>query len=289
LERLARRWHGFWFAEGPALALGLFRILFAGCLLVELGTTRVKGVNAIRGGFHLPYLERLPLVPESTYGLLHDLQYPLILLLAAGLLARSSSAILLLIQSYLFFADQLNFRNHAYLFLLLLLLLLLSPSAETFSVRGLIRARRSGRTWLADTLAVRRPLTFQRLVQVQVCLAYFFAGLHKLHPAYLRGDVLGEVLRLEAGATPPGWLLATLACLTVALELWLPVGLWVRKTRTFSILLGILFHLAIAWVLGIHAFSMAMVASYLLFLEPHALSGLFGRLSRPCADRTSSP
>jgi len=286
LARFARAWNGFWFAEGPLVSLGLFRILFACCLLAEVATSRARSVNAIDdGSFHLPYLDWIPPVPAAVYQLLHDLQIPLILLFALGLFARTSGTALLAIQSYLFLVDRLNFRNHSYLFLLLLLLLLLSPAAETLSLRSWARARRSGVGWLRDSLALRRPLTFQRLIQLQVCLAYFFAGLHKLHPAYLRGDVLGDILDF-----PPAGL-AALAGLIAALELWLPCGLWMRKTRRLSILLGISFHLAIAWTLSIHVFSLAMIASYLLFLEPHTLPGLFlaGRLSRPCADRPSSP
>ncbi len=276
MGRLARAWNGLWFAEGPVVSLGLFRILFACCLLAEVSTSRAKSVNAIDdGNFHLPYLDWVPPVPQAVYQLLHDLQVPLILLLALGLFARTSCAALLAIQGYLLLVDRLNFRNHSYLFLLLLLLLLLSPAAETLSLRGLARARRSGLGWLSENLAVRRPLTFQRLLQVQVCLTYFLAGLHKLHPAYLRGDVLGDILD-----SPPA-VLAALAYLTAALELWLPFGLWMRKTRPLSILLGIPFHLAIAWTLSIHVFSFSMIASYLLFLEPDTLPGLLrpGKLS----------
>ena len=279
MGRLARAWNGFWFAEGPVFSLGLFRILFACCLLAEVPTSRVKSVNAIAdGNFHLPYLDWIPAVPAAVYSLLHDLQVPLILLLALGLVARSSCAALLAIQGYLFLADQLNFRNHSYLFLLLLLLLLLSPAAETLSFRSLARARRSGVGLLRESLTVRRPLTLQRLVQVQVCLAYFLAGLHKLHPAYLRGDVLGDILE-----SPPA-VLAVLAPLTAALELWLPFGLWAKKTRPLSMLLGISFHLAVAWTLSIHVFSLVMIASYLLFLEPDSLPGLLRPRRRALVD-----
>ena len=264
MGRLARAWNGFWLADGPVVGLGLFRILFAGCLLAEVSTSRAKSVNAIDdGNFHLPYLDWIPPVPEPIYHLLHDLQVPLILLLALGLLARTSCAALLAIQGYLLFVDRLNFRNHPYLFLLILVLLLLSPAAETLSLRSLARARRAGLGWLSESLAVRRPLTFQRLLQIQVCLTYFLAGLHKLHPAYLRGDVLADILD-----SPPA-VLTAVACLSAALELWMPFGLWMRKTRLPSVLLGTLYHLAIAWTLSIHVFSFAMIASYLLFLEPH--------------------
>jgi hypothetical protein len=261
-----RRWHEFWTAEGDTTGLAVFRVLFALCLLREVATSREKMVNALAGGaFHLPYLEVVPTVSEATYRNLHLVQYPLIALVALGLLVRPACAALLVVQGWLLFADRLNFRNHPYLFLLILFLLLLAPSAESLSVPSLFRSLRG-----AGSVRGRpRPLTFQRLIQVQVCIVYACAGLHKLHPAYLRGDVLRHLAEegtLRPIDLPPvGW--AVLAWLTVAVELLLPCGLWFRRSRPACIAVGIAFHLAVAYVLQIGAFSLAMIASYVLFLE----------------------
>ena len=299
-RRLAVHWTNFWHAEASPLALGLFRILFAYCLFREVRTTRYRSVFAIAGdGYHLPYVDFIQPVPEWIYGAIHDLQYPLIVLLGIGLYTRFSCAALLVLQSYIFFADQLNFRNHPYFFLLVLLLLLLSPAGEALALQPLLRALRQGRSVLAAFLGPARPLTMQRLIQVQVCLAYGFAGLHKLRPAFLEGPVLHRILAEHLPTKTSGdflvrfltqedmiaffqtgWVFAALAWATAALELSLPVAIWFRCTRWPAIVCGTFFHLSIAFVMEIHVFSYAMIGSYLLFLQPDALSRVASRLSR---------
>jgi len=262
-----RAWDEFWLARGKTTALDLFRILFAAALMAEVHTSQVKSLNAIDDGlFHLPYLAAIPTVSQPTYQLLHALQTPLLLLLALGLFARLSCATLCVIQGWLFFADRLNFRNHAYLFLLLLLLLALAPVGRSLSLPSLLRAL-GGRphTFFGD----RQPLTAQRLIQVQLCVAYFAAGLHKLHPAYLQGDVLRHLLhdRWPRVADGPPTALAAVACLTALVELWLPFALWRPRTRTLAVTLGIVFHLSVAVALDITVFSSVMIASYVLFFD----------------------
>jgi hypothetical protein len=63
----------------------------------------------------------------------------------------------------------------------------------------------------------------------------------------------------------------TLSALTVVFELGLPFALWFRKTRPIAILLGTVFHLGIFFGMDILNFSLAMIASYFLFLDPETL------------------
>jgi hypothetical protein len=294
---VVERWNGFWHVDASPLALGVFRILFACCLWDEVSTTASRSVFAVEGGgFHLPYAGWIPLMPEWIYGSIHDVQLVFIVLLGIGLFTRVSCAVLLLLQGWVFFADQLNFRNHPYFFLLVLLLLALSPAGRALAVGPLIRARREGRPLLPALAGSPLPITMQRLIQAQVCLVYLFAGLHKLRPAFLEGAVLHGILwqDLPTGTSgellsrfvtseqlaqlfQTGWLFGLLAWATAVLELSLPLALWSRRTRPAAILVGSSFHLAIALVMEIHVFSYAMVASYLLFLEPGTVPGFFGR------------
>ena len=137
---IAAWWDRFWYAEGSTLALGVFRIGFAGCLLLEIRTTVGRSTYAMVEGFHLPYWSAIPLVSPETYDLIHLLQVPCAVLLGLGLLHRSACIALLSLQGWIFFADQLNFRNHPYFFLLVLFLLLLSPADDAVSLRALWRA-----------------------------------------------------------------------------------------------------------------------------------------------------
>ncbi len=110
LDSIARKfssaWETFWYSQGNTLSLGLFRILFAICLYLEVSVTAWWSVFAIEGGFHLPYAQFIQPVTAETYGWLLNLQFPFILLLALGLCTRLSCSALFLLLGYIFFADQ---------------------------------------------------------------------------------------------------------------------------------------------------------------------------------------
>ncbi len=257
---------------------------------MELPTTRSKSLFAIDGGFHLPYLPFIGLISPETYGLIHDLQIPFIVLLGLGIVQRLSAGVLLGLQGYIFFSDQLHFRNHPYFFLLVLLLLIFSPAGESFSVRALFRRVSRGARGAASAVEVVAPLTVQRLIQFQVSVVYFFSALHKLTDQYLDGQVLAQLLApailngrvgqmltsvLSVGTLqwfqasivrPEFWIIAAWA--TVLLELTLPFALWIPRVRVAAMLLGIPFHLMIAYSMRVETFSTAMIATYLLFLDP---------------------
>ena len=299
LEAIARGWNCFWYAKGSTFSLGLFRVAFAGCLFWEVKITQDLSRFAVEGGFHLPYLSFLPLLSPEVYAAFHDWQYPFIALLGLGVLTRPSCAALIVLQGYIFFADQLNFRNHPYFFLLILLLLIFSPCSESLSLSALFRRWWDQRDGRAGDRAIPRTLTFQRLLQVQVSIVYFYAALHKITPAYLGGQVLANLMikSLFSGRgsgvlalvfspgtvsdlrrlahNPETWI--ALSWITVGLELLLPVALWIPRARGVAIMVGIPFHLSIAFAMSIYTFSAAMIACYLLFLDPDTLPAYWGR------------
>ncbi len=69
--------------------------------------------------------------------------------------------------------------------------------------------------------------------------------------------------------------LMLLSILTVVFELGLPLALWFHKTRPIALFLGIGFHLGILFGMNIINFSVAMMASYLLFLDTETLIARF--------------
>ncbi len=297
IESLVRKfsitWESFWFSEGSTFNIALFRILFALALFFEVGVTLYKGLFAIEGGFHLPYLEFVQLVTRETYELIHLLQIPFVLFLGLGLFTRLSCSALIVLQGYIFFADQLNFRNHPYFFLLVLFLLLFSPADDALSIKSVYRALKHRQPIIASLLGHQQSLTFQRLIQVQVCIVYVYAAFHKLNMGYLSGYVLEGYLGELFQTGRPGFIfnalfpepflagldqfvlssqtLIALSVLSVLFEFGLPLALWFRKTRPFALILGIGFHLGIFLGMDIFNFSLAMIASYLLFLDPETL------------------
>ncbi len=298
--RLNSRWDGFWYAEGNTLALGLFRVFFGLAMLREIGVTRARSVAALADNyFHLPYLPFIPLVPMDRYHAIHNLELFFAVLLVLGLFRRTTCTALLILQGWVFFADQLNFRNHPYFFLLLLLALLLAPSSDALSLGGALRARLGRRSVRQALLGSVRPLTYQRLIQVELALVYVYAALHKLEPAFLDGRVLSHYLSDSLPRQAQEWLglnaeiaarlhdyvadpsnLVGMAVATVVLELALPLGLFWRRLRPWAIAIGIPFHLGIAAMMNIWNFSWVMLAAYLLFLEPETLPRWGRRLLR---------
>jgi vitamin K-dependent gamma-carboxylase-like protein len=282
----------------------VFRALFAICLAWELPVTRASSVFAIEGGFHLPYVSFIEPISPFLYLGIHDVQWVFVVLLGLGILTRASAGILLVLQGFIFFADRLNFRNHPYFFLLVLLLLTLSPAGRSFSVPALIRRLKRNGRHAASMIGSMAPLTVQRLIQIQVSIVYLYAALHKLTGPYLSGRVLAQILEPEMatgrmskilGALPGGlaealrsvldrpgfW--AAAAGITVLLELSLAFALWIPKVRKPAMIFGILFHLGIAIVMRIDTFSAAMIASYLVFLDPETLPRLFVRIGKRLA------
>ena len=281
---LGERWERFWFEEGPATGLGAFRIVFGLCLLLELPVSYYHSAFAMDGpGFQLSYTSLIPHVSPGLYDALHLLQLPLIALLIVGAWTRSASAGLAILQGWLLFADPLGFRNHPYLFWLVLLLLAVSPAGRALGLDG--RGAAGG---------ARASRAVQRLLQVQICLVYFIAGLHKLNPAFLGGEVLAHMIGLAlphstlGGVTQAvlgesayrvleGWtarpeLFAPLAWFTLLCEFGLPVALWLPRLRMPAMCLGAAFHAGIAVSTEIWSFSIAMIGSYLLFADPERWS-----------------
>lgn len=275
--------------------MGLFRIIFSLCLIKEIETTRTKSIFAVEGGFHLPYVPFIQPVPREVFDWMMTLQYPLAMLLLVGLWMRPACVALIGLQGYIFFTDQLNFRNHPYFFILVLIALLLSHADQSFSFKSYIRQRFEGQNWREALCGPLRPVTMQRLIQVQLTCVYLFAAYHKLHPHYLDGsvmlnqvhrdlDIITEALHLFLSPErvtavvdriqQPGFL-EWPARFSVFLELFIPLALWNRFTRPLAILLGLGFHGSIALFMNIKAFSFATMGVYLLWCDVARWTGIF--------------
>jgi hypothetical protein len=317
LKRVYAAWNRFWYAEARPVAMGLFRIIFACCLLDEIETTRTKSTFAVEGGFHLSYVDWITALPREVYDALLTVQYPLVLLILIGLWMRPACLLLLFCQSYIFFADPLNFRNHPYVFILITCALMFSHANQAFSFRSYCRRRFDNASWSDALLGDPRPVTMQRLIQVQVCIAYLFAASHKLHPHYLDGHVLVAQVARDAAyireflthfiasvdldqflykCRDPAFL-AWPSRASVAIEILVPLTLWSRYTRPFAIILGLGFHASIWATMHIQVFSIAMMGTYILWLRPSGKtrfstfvsSRLIPRLERRPAHSAQTP
>jgi hypothetical protein len=129
-----------------------------------------------------------------------------------------------------------------------------------------------------------QPLPYATLLLTQVSTLYFFAGISKLNPDFLRGGLLLEQLHVgPIGSSAVGELIgpgavASMAIATVFVELLLAVGLWLPGLRLRAALLGVTFHLATIVAMAprsdLVVFSLLCVGTYPMFLSRQARNGL---------------
>ncbi len=123
-----------------------------------------------------------------------------------------------------------------------------------------------------------------RLIQVQLCIIYVYSGLAKAQgKSWWQGDALWNVLAngqltsidfsfLQNFPT----VLTVMTYLVVLWETYFPCLVWLRATRTPSLLLGVFLHTLIGITMGIPFFSLFMISTYLLWIEPSTLKKWFG-------------
>jgi len=111
-------------------------------------------------------------------------------------------------------------------------------------------------------------------ILIQICIVYFFAGLHKLQgEVWLEGTALYYILNssdfsayaINAYITQFPFLVYALTWSTIAFQLLFPVFVWFNSTRKIILLIGILLHLGILVFMRIDNFSFIMLACYAVF------------------------
>lgn len=117
-----------------------------------------------------------------------------------------------------------------------------------------------------------------RMIQIQICLIYFWAGLTKLggiswwdgtaipitllNPAQTYWD-LTKVLK-HNGAIE--FLFRTLTRIILIWEILFPLTVYWHKSRWFALSIGVMMHLSIIVLAKVNLFGYIMIASYLAFL-----------------------
>lgn len=126
-----------------------------------------------------------------------------------------------------------------------------------------------------------------RLIQLHLCLVYFYAGLGKLQgETWWNGQAIWFSLASHEYQTMDlTWLadhmglVALLTMVTVYWEVTYPALIWCRLTRPVVLLIAVLTHLGIGLAMGMMTFGLVMLVANLAFID-------FSSLARN-ADRTS--
>lgn len=118
----------------------------------------------------------------------------------------------------------------------------------------------------------------QRILQLQLCAAYFVTGVWKsIGRPWQDGTAVGTVLQLgEFQRFPiPDFLMTptmsqVMTYHTLILELGFPFLVWIPQLRIPVLILGLSLHIGLEWTLNVQMFQWTITAFYLLFLTPAA-------------------
>lgn len=289
-------WNRFWFTAIDPATLGLIRICAGGMMLyTHLVWTLGIGDFLMPGGWLEPEAVRLYQRGSYTWSywwwidspwlvwLIHLAGLVVFASLTLGLFSRVMSVLAFLITvSYAhrlagaqFGLDQVN--------ALLAMYLMIGPSGAAYSLDRWRQARRAGAKLGPAAPSVGANIAL-RLIQLHLCVIYFFAGAAKLQgPSWWEGTALwGAVANLEYQSIDLTWLvhwpltLALCTHLTVFWEITYPALIWPRLTRPIVLTLGVPLHLGIAIGLGMIPFAVIMLIANLAFVSPAIVRSILG-------------
>jgi hypothetical protein len=283
-------WNRFWFTPVDPATLGLLRIL-AGAMLFY--THLVWGIDLDR------FLGADGLIPvasaKSLYGdsfrwavsllwyvdspvALRVVHYGGLIVLAmftVGLFTRVTSILAFVVAlSYvnrvpgaLFGLDQINVMLATYL--------MLGPCGAAYSVDRWRAVRRAGEGGAPVVPSIAANVA-TRLIQLHMCLIYFFAGLGKLQgDMWWEGTALwGAAFNLEYQTVDLTWLVrhpvftAVLTQGTAYWEMFFCVLVWPRLLRPLVLFIALPLHLGIGICMGLMTFGLVMPIGLVSFVSP---------------------
>lgn len=293
---LVAGWNRFWFLPSDPATLSLIRIL-AGAMLfythlvwsigledffLPTGWVSPEAASAAQPDpFSWSYFWLIN--SSGALWTVHIAALIIFAMLTIGLFSRFAAvASFLASVSYVnrvpgaqFGLDQIN--------VMLAMYLMLGPCGARYSVDRLLADRDEAAAppvipSVSANLAIR-------LIQVHMCVIYFFAGLSKLQgETWWRGDALwGAVANLEYQSWDLTWLatwpvlVAALTHITVFWELSFCALIWVPKLRPLILAMAVPLHMGIALGMGMITFGLVMLIGCTSFVSPRLVRMLIER------------
>lgn len=292
-------WNEFWFAPRPLLNLASLRIVLTGTML-HLYFFRSWNIEYFSETSLVPRSLALESIeqflrpawgwffwPDSLAGPIHALYVVCLLLLFLGIGGRALT----------FFAWVLHMgfiqRNYGAVFGadviagVFLFYLAFSDSCARLSILNLLRSQKSPRQ---ESDFVTSAM--MRMMQFQICIIYAYTGFEKLKGmSWWDGTALWSVL-----ANPQmvnlDWsflrhfplVIVIGSYVSLLFEIYFPAAMLSPRFRAPWLALGVVFHTSIGLVMGLMHFSLVMMSTYFLFVDPERLklrqARLFSRNSR---------
>jgi hypothetical protein len=283
-QSVAADWNRFWYIPADPTLLGFIRILTGVMLLY---THAVWGLAL--GDFFTstawltPSLVRHMQANQYTYSFwflvgdgwiwpVYAASMAVFALFTIGLFTRVTSILALVtaisfanrVPPALFGLDQIN--------VMLTLYLTLGGSGAALSLDRWLAKKRSGRS--APPAKSASANLAIRLIQVHMCVIYFFAGVSKLQgPAWWTGEAMWlafanleyQSLDMTWLAWHP-WLVNAMSHASVLWELSFCVLVWQKRWRPLVLALAVVLHVGIGACLGMWTFGLIMLVGCASFL-----------------------
>lgn len=284
LHTAYQAWHNFWFRPADTLTLGIMRLLTGGMLVYNLlvwsldlqaffGSNGLQPVDVIEkfhgAGRGYSFLFS---VPDEWLTTVHWTCVAIAVMFCLGIGTRVTAILAWAITiSYSQRVPVANFGLDQILGLLCMYLAI-GPSGDSLSVDAWLRHRRVPLLPRPPKASARMTL---RLIQIHVCIIYFWAGFAKLKgDSWWTGEAMWQVianqeyqtLDLTWMASVP-WLPYLIAHITVAWEVFFCVLVWVPALRPLMLLMGTLMHVGIGAFMGMWTFGLIMTFAYFSFSD----------------------
>lgn len=205
----------------------------------------------------------LPVPSFEQYVFIEHILIIATILFIIGLFTRVVGPLTFILFLYIFMLSQFFFLHNSFGMAIVLLILGFSSSGNHYSLDAYFKTKKQENK-------VVLPI---RLIQVLVTILYVFSAINKLNPGWFNGHVL-EALYLNGVMSGPVTTVVLsfisfkiLSFATIIVQIFLPIGLWIKKIRYFVIIIGILFHLSTLAMMGVTNFSLLMIVLLLSFIE----------------------
>ena len=296
VDNFARGWNDFWYTPVDPSLLGLIRIMTGLVLLYEHAIWGVV-LQDFFGQDSWISRDLVDLILKDQYAYTFWWSVPpgwiwvayfcsmtVLFWFTIGLWTRVSSILsVVVVISFAHRVPEALFGLDK-LIGMLILYLAIGPSGRALSVDSwLARRRAKDRQPVPPSIAANFAL---RLIQIHMCIVYFFAGASKLQgTAWWTGQAMWIVFgNLEYQSVDMTWTawhpwaIELLSHFTLFFELSFCVLIWVPLLRPLVLVAALLLHLGIGATMGLWTFSLVMLIGCAAFLPPAAVGEIASSL-----------
>lgn len=294
IKNIFSQWDHFWFKTQAFEQLGLFRLITGSLIFIMYSFRAMDYEYLFSESGILPLAKLDELLPAELHyvfplkqifiewnlgPILYGVMLLLLFLMAIGLSNRLLSIILFTIHLTFLQKNFLSVYGVDMLTTFILLYNCFVDSYRNYSLKSLLFKS----TKAASELNILFSSLAYRLLQIQICIVYAYAGIEKakggswwsgnaLWIALNNGDHHGIDVAYFANFPV---LLVLLTFMTLFFEIYFPFLILNKKIRIFAMIFGVGMHLGIILTMNLWFFSFIMVSFYILFLSKEQINSLW--------------